>query len=362
KLNNLAAKNNDLQTLYLHLGLQKEQLQNSNQNLTVERNQLQMMNTDLNRDREKLQSSYKILTAENEQLQSSYKQLTVEKEQLQSSYKILTAENEQSQSSYKQLTVEKEQLQSSFKNLTVENEQLQSSYKNLTVENEQLQSSYKNLTAEKEELQNSYKNVTVEKDWLLTSYNNVTVERDWLQISLNNLTVVRDQDEKKCQKLADDMEKLQTNYSTVETQKNQLQKERDDMRNTFEELAKQARLGWVYFNSKMYFTSTEKKSWNEARQECKKNGADLVIIKTKEKQDFLLKQVGNDKAWIGLNDRNTEGTWKWVDDTLVNTGFWSPGEPNDSGNEDCAEIWGFAGKQGWNDGKCTSKSKWICEK
>lgn len=42
--------------------------------------------------------------------------------------------------------------------------------------------------------------------------------------------------------------------------------------------------------------------------------------------------------------------------------YWAPGEPNDAGNEDCAVLWGYPDKQGWNDGLCNTKLKWICEK
>lgn len=48
--------------------------------------------------------------------------------------------------------------------------------------------------------------------------------------------------------------------------------------------AAQGREGWVYFSPNLYFISTEKKSWTEGRQDCKKNGAELVTIKTKEEQ------------------------------------------------------------------------------
>lgn len=36
-------------------------------------------------------------------------------------------------------------------------------------------------------------------------------------------------------------------------------------------------------------------------------------------QEFLIKQLAARRAWIGLSDRNTEGTWKWVDGTALTT-------------------------------------------
>ncbi|XP_058262268.1 CD209 antigen-like protein C [Hemibagrus wyckioides] len=143
---------------------------------------------------------------------------------------------------------------------------------------------------------------------------------------------------------------------------NQLQEENAALQRMLTDIDEQAKLGWIYFHSSFYFISAQTKSWIESREDCKRNGADLVIIKTEEAQDFLVKQLGSDRAWIGLHDRDTEGTWKWVDGTPLTTAYWAPREPNNDHNEDCAEILGFTGKEAWNDVPCTKKVRWICEK
>ncbi|XP_053474752.1 hepatic lectin-like [Ictalurus furcatus] len=124
--------------------------------------------------------------------------------------------------------------------------------------------------------------------------------------------------------------------------------------------------GWILVNSNLYYISTEKKSWTESREDCRKRGADLVIINSAEEQEFIIRQLGNiNQAWIGLSDRGTEGEWKWVDGTELKsgTGFWYKGEPNDAGNnEDCAEIWTFPDRKAWNDRPCPYETPWICEK
>ncbi|XP_053335428.1 CD209 antigen-like protein E [Clarias gariepinus] len=110
--------------------------------------------------------------------------------------------------------------------------------------------------------------------------------------------------------------------------------------------------------------SNEYKNWTESRQDCIKRGADLVIINSREEQEFIIKQVnGKIQAWIGLSDRETEGEWKWVDGTPLTTEFWASGEPNNGGgDENCVEF--YSGDTGnfWNDLKCFTKLKWICEK
>nr|XP_029481887.1 C-type lectin domain family 4 member E-like [Oncorhynchus nerka] len=74
------------------------------------------------------------------------------------------------------------------------------------------------------------------------------------------------------------------------------------------------RRGWRFFGSSWYYISTETKSWEESRKDCKRRGADLVIINSKEEQEF---NNGFQKMryWIGLSDIEMESTTTWVDGT-----------------------------------------------
>uniref|UniRef100_A0A4W5MPY9 C-type lectin domain-containing protein n=1 Tax=Hucho hucho TaxID=62062 RepID=A0A4W5MPY9_9TELE len=165
---------------------------------------------------------------------------------------------------------------------------------------------YNTLTEERDQLQSSYNNLTEERDQLQSSYNNLTEERDQLQSSYNNLTEERDH----CPE------------------------------------------GWQKFESSCYFLSTETKTWKESREDCLERGADLVIINRDKEQIWLC------RAWIGLTDSVTEGTWRWVDDTPLTT---PSGDP--SGEEDCAEIHkDWIPLKAWNDMSCGNKLNWICEK
>ncbi|XP_048118225.1 C-type lectin domain family 4 member E-like [Alosa alosa] len=98
---------------------------------------------------------------------------------------------------------------------------------------------------------------------------------------------------------------------------------------------------WWKHSSSCYFISAVEKTWNESRQYCREKDGDLVIINSKEEQEFLNDNMkeGMKEIWIGLSDTDTEGVWRWVDGTPL-TGscrMWRMGEPNDSdGNEDCA--------------------------
>ncbi|KAF5891739.1 antigen like protein, partial [Clarias magur] len=111
---------------------------------------------------------------------------------------------------------------------------------------------------------------------------------------------------------------LQTSYKTLTKEKGQLQKQKDQLQKRVTNMDAAFRLGWKYFNSRIYYISTLTKTWAESRQDCRDKGADLVIINSKDEQEFILKQLGcSSQAWIGL--KVIEGAWKWVDGTPVVT-------------------------------------------
>ncbi|XP_029599500.1 C-type lectin domain family 4 member M [Salmo trutta] len=245
------------------------------------------------------------------------------------------------------LLYQRNQLTSS-NTLTKERYQLQISGNNLTEERDQLQTSNNTLTKERDQQQTIDNTLIKERDQLQTSYNTLTKERDQLQTSYNTLTEERDQ--------------LQTRYNTLTKERDQLQKETEHLKQSLVE--KVCPQGWKKLGSSCYYVSTESKSWEESRQDCRNREAHLVVINSQEKQTLVNWLCGRKSyVWIGLTDSVTEGTWKWVDDTPLTTKYWNSGEPNGGRAENCVYFYSWSSDKGeWWDYDCSYKYRWICEK
>ncbi|XP_039608879.1 perlucin-like protein [Polypterus senegalus] len=128
------------------------------------------------------------------------------------------------------------------------------------------------------------------------------------------------------------------------------------------------KVGWVPFNSKCYFFSTDKLTWESSRDQCVRKGGQLVIVKSSKEQEFLENKIsvmgGEEKDyWIGLHDRFKDGEFVWVDGTPLSTSnrFWDVNQPNGGNNENCVQIWIESQWKHWHDFPCATPSKWVCE-
>ncbi|MCI4395058.1 hypothetical protein PGIGA_G00175950 [Pangasianodon gigas] len=200
----------------------------------------------------------------------------------------------------------------------------------------------------------------VDTELLVTSCDNHTLSIyiEQLQSRYNNLVKEKGQ--------------LETNYIDLGKVRDQLQKEKNELQNRLSDIAGDIRKpGWIFFRSSLYYMSTGTKSWSQSRQDCKEKGADLVIVNSREEQDFIEMLRRGKSTWIGLSDQDTKGVWKWVDGTQLTIAYWWTREPNNyTGNEHCVET-GYKPEDErpvtdilntWNDNSCSASLFWICEK
>ncbi|XP_033108741.1 uncharacterized protein LOC117110226 [Anneissia japonica] len=110
---------------------------------------------------------------------------------------------------------------------------------------------------------------------------------------------------------------------------------------------------------------SEKKTFAESRKACWDIGTDLAIIKSPEENAFVTSVMieelsGTPSAFIGMNDRDVEGQWMWIDGDSVNsaTTFWKDGKPDNKDNRDCGLL---LSEGTWSDNFCTRALPAVCE-
>jgi hypothetical protein len=103
-------------------------------------------------------------------------------------------------------------------------------------------------------------------------------------------------------------------------------------------------------------------TWQDARNFCQAWGGDLVEIGSVE-ENAALAQAMDESAWIGANDQDEEGIFRWAGGAPVAYTAWSFNQPNNlNGNEDCTELRSI--DERWSDVACTGDvtRRALCER
>uniref|UniRef100_A0AAQ4NQV3 C-type lectin domain-containing protein n=1 Tax=Gasterosteus aculeatus aculeatus TaxID=481459 RepID=A0AAQ4NQV3_GASAC len=201
--------------------------------------------------------------------------------------------------------------------------------------------------------------VSAERDQLKDNFTAQTAELSSIKANLaERLQVSGD----KLSSVSAERDQLKDNFTALTQEKGGLQL-----------LCKQKKTcpeGWRMFSPSCYLLSTRDGSWENGRKDCGDQGAALVIINSLEEQKFLL-NITQRHSWIGLSDKDTEGTWKWIDETPLNStaAYWyregDVAQPDNGGigstvEEDCAHIKPDPNPQNsWNDLPCKTNMQWI---
>ncbi|MCA9543659.1 MAG: CotH kinase family protein, partial [Myxococcales bacterium] len=115
-----------------------------------------------------------------------------------------------------------------------------------------------------------------------------------------------------------------------------------------------------------YWRCTDARTYAQAEANCARLGGALARIDSQSENDWLYREarkVGGDSWWIGINDRETEGSFVWStgpgESSPGEYTNWGGGEPNDYGaGEDCGH---FRGDGRWNDIPCDTRYPYLCE-
>ena len=113
-----------------------------------------------------------------------------------------------------------------------------------------------------------------------------------------------------------------------------------------------------------YFT------WDQAKADAEARGGHLATVGSEEEWNIIESKLSylsgeNSATWLGATDKDSEGSWKWIDGTPWDFSRWYPGEPtNSSGVEHYLMAWSNDGSnQHWNDdAPWSTHGKYLLEK
>ena len=80
--------------------------------------------------------------------------------------------------------------------------------------------------------------------------------------------------------------------------------------------------------TRIYVPYEAKKGWHGAQAACEADGMSLATVHSKEDNDAIRDVTRDDVYWIGFNDLDREGSWKWTDSSSTDYTNWRSGEPN----------------------------------
>jgi len=133
-------------------------------------------------------------------------------------------------------------------------------------------------------------------------------------------------------------------------------------------------------------SGTRERSWTQAQTFCQTRNFDLVFIESAEENAYIIdwatRSQLEESVWMGANDRDptigltNEGTWIWGsannavqfwdgdengEPVMNRYSYWSEGEPNNSGNEDCGLLAAEFDFE-WDDRACgDTLPNFVCE-
>ncbi|XP_048579857.1 uncharacterized protein LOC5521688 isoform X1 [Nematostella vectensis] len=120
-----------------------------------------------------------------------------------------------------------------------------------------------------------------------------------------------------------------------------------------------------------YGLTLDKKTWPDARDSCRAQGAELASIHTGWESalvtSLLVTSWDAGDVWIGLTDTNQRGIYRWTDGSPVDWTNWWNGEPNDRGvTGSCVRATLTVSSRDWMywvDSNCTSTPyAFVCKK
>ncbi|KAL6491146.1 hypothetical protein MHYP_G00014910 [Metynnis hypsauchen] len=135
-----------------------------------------------------------------------------------------------------------------------------------------------------------------------------------------------------------------------------------------------------FCGTRQFHVVDETKTWTDAQNYCTEKFTDLVSIESQEEMNTLIAFLNGteDYFWIGLRQKvqqfnnlfplnvqnvllSSVKSWVWSDGSKSSYRYWTPGQPDNSGSDNCVHLNRKNGFR-WNDAGCSAKIPFICYK
>ncbi|XP_022255986.1 macrophage mannose receptor 1-like [Limulus polyphemus] len=121
--------------------------------------------------------------------------------------------------------------------------------------------------------------------------------------------------------------------------------------------------GYVGYQKSCYkLIQKEKKSWQDAENECAKEKGHLVSVTSPYEQAFLhsVLMSTNDTVWNGLYSQKDEGRFRWIDTWPVYYTNWGPRQPENPSTNGTSCV-AFDKDKQWKVLPCELENAFICK-
>ncbi|XP_039605967.1 mannose-binding protein C-like [Polypterus senegalus] len=117
---------------------------------------------------------------------------------------------------------------------------------------------------------------------------------------------------------------------------------------------------WSKYGQKRFAAKDDELNFEGGVKLCQEAGGQIATPTSIEENTALTKLIKSDgMAYLGLNDRKTEGTFQDISGSPVKFISWAPGEPsNDQADKDCSVI---TSDGTWSVVLCTGSYTIICQ-
>ncbi|XP_067014885.2 CD209 antigen-like protein 2 isoform X2 [Anabrus simplex] len=107
----------------------------------------------------------------------------------------------------------------------------------------------------------------------------------------------------------------------------------------------------------------EIKSWSDAREQCKSDGGDLMVVESeRERKEVIPSMFKNASSklsvWMGVYRLLYEDRWETVKGEPALSSWWAAGEPNKRPDHMCADTNSSGLLHNWD---CDAWVPYICE-